>query len=336
MRRCFLFVLVMVMIIPALVACNNQQTTNPTVAVTTLAPATTDAETTAPTAEPTAAPTSIADLPPDGAEHTTILLMGVGESDLESDQNPYALTHILITLDPAGRAVRVTTLPYNLAVMAYENGQETEQMQLQQVCSALGPEGVKETIEKNFNVSIDYWVAMGMMGLVDIVDALNGVEIDVDRMSINTAAEYLLPMLGIVWEQVESLGLQVLSGIQTIGFFCDTYSDDSEDFIVDEEMMFRDRHPKIINAVVTAILGSELTADDLVTIAQNTDNRYLTDIPEEKWKSLAELALYCADNPVEYLHVPETIEKTDINGWESIAFDEKKDVESVVAFIGEK
>lgn len=335
MKRTPMLLLILLLAASSLTACSEARTADST-SVAAASDAASDEPT--PIIEITAEPTPVPELPPDGAKHTTILLMGAGEADFTTGQNPYALTHILITLDPANRAVKLTTLPYNLAVMAYQDGEPLETAQLQQICSAMGPEGAVETIEKNFDIVIDHWIVMNMLGVVDVVDALDGLEIDVDRLSINEAAKYLLPMLDLVWEEVKSLGMQTLSGVQVIGFFCDTVPEDTNNYIYEEELLFRDRHPKIFNAVAAAVKLGGLTALDLVAIAGSAaeNTRYITDITEDEWPLLAETLLYCAENPLEFLHVPEVIEETELdNGWKSIAFDEENDVRSVVAFIGE-
>jgi hypothetical protein len=321
---------VLLLTVSSLTACKGAQTAAPT------ALAASSGEPT-PVVQRTTEPT-VSEPPPEGAKRTTILLMGAGEADFSTEQNPNALTHILITLDPDNRVVKLTTLPYNLAVMAFRDGEALERMQLQQICSAMGPEGAVETIERNFDISVDHWIVMNMLGVVDVVDALNGLKIDVDRLSINEAAQYLMPLLDLTWVEVKSLGLQTLSGVQVLGFFCDTVPEDTDHYIYGEELLFRDRHPKIINAVAAAVKLGGLTAGDLVNIAGNLSDRqrYITDISQDEWTLLAETLLYCADNPLEFLHVPEEIEVTRLdNGWESIAFDEEKDVRAVVAFIGE-
>lgn len=299
-------------------------------------PAATPALTATPAGTATPAQTAPEETPAQ-ATATTILLMGIGQATYQPGESyPYAMTHILITLDPAEEALKVTTLPYNLAVMAYAEGHELEEMQLQEVCASVGPDATAETLEKNFGITIDYYVVMNMLGIRDVVDALGGIEIDVDRLSINRASEQLMPMLGLAWEEITATGRQLLSGVQALGFFHDTYpEEDSADPLVEEELLFRDRHTKIISAVATAVTGTGLKAEDLAGIARGAQSRFFTDIPEEEWLPLAQTALTCLDNPVQYLHIPTDIQLTDISGLTSIAYDPDTDPAAVQAFIGE-
>ena len=77
-----------------------------------------------------------------------------------------------------------------------------------------------------------------------------------------------------------------------------------------------------------------MTPEELCELAESVEENYLTDIPEDDWPLLAETALYCMENPVKYLHIPETIQKTDVGGWESIAYGES-DAKAAAAFAGE-
>ncbi|MDD5018126.1 MAG: LCP family protein [Eubacteriales bacterium] len=279
-------------------------------------------------AEPEAAPEPI----PDGIEHVNILLMGSSEADFSRGSgNTYALTHILITIDPKNRVMKFTTFPYNLVVdVETESGVETGQLQF--LCGALGADGAVAALENNFGIDIDYWVLMNMSGVSDIVDALEGIEIDMQDLSVNEMASYVEHILGLAWEEVTQTGHQMLSGIQTAGYFFNTTYDNPTAEV--EEMRFREHHSNILTAVIQSIKALGFTSDDLMTIAANVEENYTTDIPDEEWQAIADSAIYCIENDPQFLHVPEVIKISETSQWD-ILFDPESDAAAVQEFAGE-
>ncbi len=277
--------------------------------------------------------TSSNEPPPEGAQYTNILLMGSMDKNFSNENSStYALTHILITLDPNKRVIKFTTFPYNLAVdVETEDGTQT--MQLQFVCSQFGEKGTLEALEKNFGIDIDYWVLMNMQGVVDIVDALEGIKIDIQSLSLNEASKHVVDILGLVWEEVKQTGQQTLTGVQTAGYFVDTVPE-SENWMEEEEQKFRDRHVNIINGVLASIRLLGLESDDLLTIATNVEANYITSLPVDQWQQIADTALYCLQNDALFHHVPEVITAVELdNGWKAIGYDPDTDVTAVQAFL---
>jgi len=272
---------------------------------------------------------------PDGAEKVSILLMGAKEKDFsDPDSRAYVLTHILITLDPKERTIKFTTFPYNLGVDV-ETDEGTELMQLQFVCTNMGEDAAAAALEQNFSIDIDYYVLMNMKGVIDVVDALEGIEVEVAELTINETGEHVAQVLGLMWQEVKSTGLQVLSGMQTAGFFNDTFNVDPDNWLEEEELIFRERHPSIINGVIAAVKLAGLKSDDMVTIAGNVSGNYKTDIPEEKWMVIADTALYCIQNEAQFLHIPQQIDTLNHDGNPPIVYDEDIDITAVQSFIGE-
>ena len=269
---------------------------------------------------------------PEGVEHTNILLMGSKERNFSNENEAYyALTHILITLDPESKTMKFTTFPYNLAVDIEEGTSE----QLQFVCAKYCEQRTVQIIESNFDIDIDYYVIMNMEGVIDIVDALEGVEVDVQEMTINETGEFMAHMLDLVWQEVKSTGRQVLTGVQTAGFFNDTTDVSPDNWLEEEELIFRERHPEIINAVIAAVKLAGLSEEDMVTIAKNVSANYATDIPEEQWENIAATALYCMQGEAQFLHVPEVIDTLEHDGTPPMIYDKQVDVPAVQQFVGE-
>ncbi len=265
---------------------------------------------------------------------TSILIMGSMNGDFSNENNQnYALTHILITIDPATRSMRFTTFPYNMKVKPVLD-EDVEATQLQFLYSDYGADVVVDTLSQRFDIEIDGWVVMNMHGVKDIVDALGGLEIKISDLSVNEMAETVEMILGYVWQEIKEKGKQTLNGIQISGHFMDTYHDlDKENPTKDEEIKFRAKHESIIDALIMAVNALKIDEKKAVEIANMVEENFLTDIKEKDWNKLAKMALACAQNDQEYLHVPKVINVEEEGYFRSLIYDEVKDVEAVSAFV---
>ena len=336
MKRMMLVLAIFVLLLAPLACSGTDDTTlQPTVSssvtsTTAVEPATTTSS--APTT--TEATTTTVPPVPEGAAYTNILLMGAAEKDFTSaDDETVAVTHILITLDPKERVVKFTQFPYNLVVdVETENG--VQAMPLQAVANSFGEDKVVATLEKDFGIEIDHWVLMNMSGVAYIVDAMGGIEIDIKSLSLNEAGARIAALLGVSWEEVTETGLQVLTGVQTAGFFLDTASQ-TGDPMREEELIFRDRHENILRAVVMGIRALGLTGEDLVSVAGSVAGTYSTSIAQGDWPAIAATAAYCVQGEPRFLFVPKEI--VGAAGSDSqMVYDKNVDVPAVQEFISQK
>ena len=173
---------------------------------------------------------------------------------------------------------------------------------------------------------------MNIYGVADIIDTLEGIEINIEDLSINEIASYIEDIVGLIWDEISETGLQVLSGTQTAGYFFNTTYDSPT--AEEEEMRFREHHGNIITAVVQSVKALGLTSDDLMAIAANVQENYATNIPDEEWQTIADSAMYCLENDPQFLHVPQVIKISETNEWD-ISFDPESDVAAVYDFAGE-
>ena len=276
---------------------------------------------------------------PEGIEHVSVLLMGSMDKDFSDEGGEtYALTHILVTLDPKSQTIKFTTFPYNLAVdVQAEEGVETTQLQF--VCNSMGEDETVNVIEQNFGIEIDHWVMMSMNGVIGIVDAVKGVEIDIKKLTLNDMSKHVVDMLGLVWEEVKQTGVQVLTGVQTAGYFVDT-APETDDFIVGEEELFREHHENIIDGVIKSVRALSLSGEGLMEIAENIQDHYATDIDPADWQIIADTAVYCTENDAQYLHIPQEISTVEVDSpfgrkMEALGYDKDADVKAVQDFVNE-
>lgn len=84
-----------------------------------------------------------------------------------------------------------------------------------------GPEQAMTMLNKSMDIDITDYVTVGFEGLIGAIDALGGVEIDVDVEEISHLNNYQLCMaeeLGCDYQEVYESGLQTLNGMQATAY----------------------------------------------------------------------------------------------------------------------
>jgi LCP family protein required for cell wall assembly len=163
----------------------SQSETNPvlTPAATELAPAT---NTPSPTLTPRPA---IAVSIPDN--YINIVLLG---SDKRPGSGAWRTdSMIVVSVDTATNVVRLLSLPRDLWVYIPRHGYDrinTADLWGELDKKGSGPERVKETIHYNLGIPIHYYVRVDFQGFIQIIDAVGGVDVDVEcpLPDINLAA----------------------------------------------------------------------------------------------------------------------------------------------------
>jgi len=128
---------------------------------------------------------------------------------------------------------------YNKANAAYSKG---------------GPVQAINMLNMNFDLNIKDYATVGWAGVADTIDALGGIEIDVDESEINHLNNYQVETsksLGKSYTKVTSTGLQTLDGIQAVAY-CRIRYTDGDDFKRTE------RQREVIQAIVDKAKGSSI------------------------------------------------------------------------------
>lgn len=110
-------------------------------------------------------------------DNVSILLMGVDSSD-KRDNTESARTDALMvaTLNKDDKSVKLVSIPRDSLVYIPEVNYETKINH----AHAYGQEGaVVDTVESLLEIPIDYWVRVNFDSFIDVVDALDGIEVDV-------------------------------------------------------------------------------------------------------------------------------------------------------------
>ena len=114
-------------------------------------------------------------------EPFTILLMGIDSTDEVLEKNAIANgdTLILITFNPKTLNATMLSIPRDSYVPIACWGGNPENKITH--AAAYGNDCMINTIEKYFDVNIDYYAKINFKGLVKLVDAVGGVEVDVPQ-----------------------------------------------------------------------------------------------------------------------------------------------------------
>jgi LCP family protein required for cell wall assembly len=115
------------------------------------------------------------------SRYMNIILLGSdkreGEATWRTD------TMIVVSVDTERKVVRLLSIPRDLWVNIPGHGNDrinTADMWGELSPEGTGPELVKQTIEENLGISIHYYVRADFDGFVEIIDAIGGVDVDVE------------------------------------------------------------------------------------------------------------------------------------------------------------
>ena len=115
------------------------------------------------------------------AEPFTILLMGIDSTDEVLSKNAVANgdTLILITFNPKTLSATMLSIPRDsyVPIACWSNKAENKITH----AAGYGTDCMMNTIENYFDVNIDYYAKINFKGLVKLVDAVGGVDVNVEK-----------------------------------------------------------------------------------------------------------------------------------------------------------
>lgn len=112
-------------------------------------------------------------------DNVSILMMGVDSGDGDKrDEDDDARTDALMlaTLNKNDKSIKMLSIPRDTYAYIPEVGYETK---INHAHSFGGPKGTIDTVEDLFGIPIDYYVRVNFNAFMDVVDAVDGIEVDV-------------------------------------------------------------------------------------------------------------------------------------------------------------
>ncbi|WP_303871808.1 LCP family protein [Acetobacterium wieringae] len=158
-----------------------------------------------------------------------IAVFGVdGRSDVDGDRTD---TIMIVSMDFRNGNIKVTSIMRDLLVQIPETKDTYESLDKINAAYAYGgPELAIKTINENFDLNIKDYVIVNFDAMVDTVDALGGVEVNVQNEDVlewtNKYIDDVNDKVGKADPYLETTGVQTITGVQALAYARNRYSDD--------------------------------------------------------------------------------------------------------------
>lgn len=158
-----------------------------------------------------------------------ILLLGVDRRDESWEGNSDVI--LLVTVNKEKKTVYLTSFLRDL----YADIPGVGVRKLNAACANGGPELTVQTLEENYQVEIDNYAMVDFNAMIDVVDALGGVDLEIDEDERVTANDYITCMCEDNGDDpedyyIEKAGLVHLNGYQAVGYARNRYTGKGSDF----------------------------------------------------------------------------------------------------------
>ncbi|KRF65124.1 transcriptional regulator [Bacillus sp. Soil768D1] len=110
-------------------------------------------------------------------DNFSILFIGIDDSDdrdLKGNSRSDAL--MLATFNKDQKSIKLLSIPRDSYVYVPAKGVTTK---INSAHAAGGPKATMDTVEELFDIPVDYYVRMNFNAFIDVVDSLDGIEVDV-------------------------------------------------------------------------------------------------------------------------------------------------------------
>lgn len=158
-----------------------------------------------------------------------LLLLGVDRRDESWNGNSDVV--LLVTVNKEKKTVYLTSFLRDL----YADIPGVGVRKLNAACANGGPELTIQTLEENYHVEIDNYAMVDFNAMIDVVDALGGVELEIDEDERVTANDYITCMCednGVDPKPyyIKKAGKVHLNGYQAVGYARNRYTGKGSDF----------------------------------------------------------------------------------------------------------
>lgn len=258
-----------------------------------------------------------------------LLLIGIdarpGETTGRSD------TMIIVTLDPDGNVIKLTSIMRDLYVEI--PGRKNNRINATYVFG--GPELLMETIELNFGVHIDHYIAVNFSMLGKLIDSIGGLTLTVENeyymRRINAVIKQDNRVLGI--DRNDQLltepGEQLMTGKQAQAYARYRYGTADGDF----GRTVRQR--EIITKIFEKL--NQMTAIELMgLVVDNFDNVY-TNLSVSDLASYAPVLISMKDAEIQEMRLPidDGYQSKTIAGMSVLVPNREKNMQALLEFLGE-
>lgn len=158
-----------------------------------------------------------------------ILLLGVDRRDQSWNGNSDVV--MLVTVNMEKQKIYMTSFLRDL----YVNISGIGVRKLNAASANGGPELAVQTLEENYQVQIDNYAVVDFNAMIDVIDALGGIDLEIDEAERVTANDYITCMCQDNEEDpephyIKEAGVVHLSGYQAVGYARNRYTGKGSDF----------------------------------------------------------------------------------------------------------
>lgn len=219
-------------------------------------------------------------------DRINILLLGMGGP---GHDGPFLTDTIIVaSIKPSTNQVALTSIPRDLEVSI--PGHNKKKINHANHFGEMdnpdqGGELVLKTIEKNFNITIPYYLRVDFKAFSDIVDSVNGITIDVEKSFIDT--EY--PAANDKYQTILfSKGPQTMDGARALTYARSRHGNNGEG----SDFARAKRQQKLILALKQKILSFKTLANPITinNILKNVDKHFATNMSFADMLSFIKLA----------------------------------------------
>jgi LCP family protein required for cell wall assembly len=141
-----------------------------------------------------------------------VLLVGVDTRGAFDDSRTDSI--IIATIDPTSKKVKLTSLMRDMYVEIPKHGYQ----KINAAFEIGGVDLLEKTIKYNFGLSLDKYVAIDFQGFQNLIDTLNGVELDVKDYEVKEINKYIQEVNGDKSTLLDGPGVQELNGQEALSY----------------------------------------------------------------------------------------------------------------------
>lgn len=176
------------------------------------------------------------------SDYTNIALFGVDSRENELTKNTRSDSIIIASINSKSHDVKLVSLYRDTLVYIPDHGYT----KLNHAYAYGGPKLAIETINRNFDMNITDFITINFSGLTDVIDALGGITITIEKDELQYVNKYAKDVANInnkEWTKIEAPGKQLLSGVQATGYSRVRYTKGGD-------FKRTDRQRTVINAIL--------------------------------------------------------------------------------------
>ena len=152
-----------------------------------------------------------------GTGYLNVALFGVASRDNELDGDTRSDTIMIASLNRQTMEVKIVSV-YRDTLMEQKDGTLNK---ANSAYSFGGPEDALAMLNKNLDLDIEHYVTVNFNALIDVIDAVGGIEIDVQEEEISYICGYATEIMKVTGKEspgVTEPGLQTLNGVQATAY----------------------------------------------------------------------------------------------------------------------